>query len=353
MTLPADAGPGLRYLLSAEAHPHSVGAPRLVDTHMSWVVLDDHFALKLKKPVRYPPLYDCRSLEAREREARAELRLNRRFAPEVYLGLLALRSDGTRFALQPEQAPPEGDAWQTVDWVVQMRRLPEARMLDRMIVAGAVSEADVEALALVLSRFYRHAPPSPATPRQLLDRLRGELQRHREVLLLPRFALADAAPALDDFAQALAHEADALAARVRLGRVVDGHGDLRPEHVCLLEPPLLIDCLTVDDALRQVDPFEELAGLALECERLGAAWIGPLLIERCIERLDDDPGAALLQLYAADRTLLRARLAAAHLLDAAPRESERWLERARLHLRQARQALAAGADLLRPPPRGC
>jgi aminoglycoside phosphotransferase family enzyme len=330
----------LRYLLSPAAHPDDPAAPELIETHMAWVVLDAQTVLKLKKPVRVPPLYDCRSLEAREREVRAELRLNRRLAPDVYLGLLALRSDGERFALCPQDAPVAA-GWQTVDWLVRMRRLPRARMLDQAIAAGSVQPAHIEALALVLARFWQHAMPSPVSPQAHLQRLADELQRHRDVLLQPRFALDDAAPALDALARAQACEADALARRVRQGRIVDGHGDLRPEHVCLGEPAVVIDCLTFNDALRQLDPFEELAGLALECDRLGAGWIGPLLIERCIERLDDDPGPSLRRLYAADRALLRARLAAAHLLDDVPREPQRWLARAQQHLRQARQALAA------------
>lgn len=341
-----NGGALLQFLMSAEAHGHDAGPLQLIETHMSWVVLDAHFALKLKKAVNYPPLYDCRSLAAREQEARAELRLNRRLAPGVYLGLLAVQSDGgeggPRFVLRPDGSPDRG-GWHTVDWLVQMQRLPAELMLDRMIGDGRVQPAHVEALALLLSRFYRHAAPADMTPQDYLGRLHSEQQRNRAVLLQPRFALADAAPALDALDRALQREAQALAQRVRQGRIVDGHGDLRPEHVALIEPPVVIDALTFNDSLRQLDPFEELLGLALECERLGAPWIGPLLLERCAERLDDDPGRPLLQLYAGNRALLRARLAVAHLLDTTPRDGQRWLDRGRLHLRQALQALAEGA----------
>ena len=145
--------------------------------------------------------------------------------------------------------------------------------------------------------------------------------------------------------QALAAQRPALEQRLRQRRVVDGHGDLRPEHICLLAEPVVIDGLTFNDGLRQLDPFEELAGLALECERLGAAWVGPLLVERCRERLDDDPGQALLAFYRVNAALLRARLAVGHLLDPHPVDPQRWCARARWYLAQAAATLALPAGL--------
>ncbi len=321
----AESAATLRYLLSPQAHAPGSGPIELIETHMSWVVLDDHQALKQKKPVCYPPFFDCRTLSARERDARAELRLNRRLAPDVYLGLLAVQRDDGRTALLPESALPAPG--RTVDWLVQMRRLPADRMLDRMIAAARLQPAHVEALALSLARFYQHAVPVAIDAEALLERFRSENVRNRQLLTQARFGLRGAAAALDALDAALARHAEQLRQRVRECRIVDGHGDLRPEHVCLIEPPVVIDCLTINDELRYVDPFEELAALGLECNLLGAAWVGPLLLERCAERLDDAPEAALLDLYRASRALLRARLAVAHLLDAAPRDPAHWLAR--------------------------
>ena len=78
-----------------------------------------------------------------------------------------------------------------------------------------------------------------------------------------------------------------LRARVRGRRIVEGHGDLRPEHVCLIEPPVVIDGLEFDLRLREVDPFDELSFLGLECVIAGDAAIGPQLIARCADALDD------------------------------------------------------------------
>jgi aminoglycoside phosphotransferase family enzyme len=133
----------------------------------------------------------------------------------------------------------------------------------------------------------------------------------------------------------------ALRERALSGALRDGHGDLRPEHIALLDPPRVIDALEFDAALRAQDPFEELAFLALECERLGAAWIGPRLMAQWSATCREPAPGDLMPLYTARRALLRARLALAHLLEPDVRHTERWLPLARWYLQRASQALAA------------
>jgi aminoglycoside phosphotransferase family enzyme len=123
--------------------------------------------------------------------------------------------------------------------------------------------------------------------------------------------------------------------------VLDGHGDLRPEHICLLHPPVAIDCLEFNPQLRQVDPFDELAYLALECAVAGAPWVGDRVLRGCAAALQDHPAPALIHLYTAHRALLRARLAMAHLLDAAPRTPTKWAPQASLYVTHALVALDA------------
>lgn len=341
-----DSAVTLRFLLSPQAHAPDAGPIELIETHMSWVVLDAHHALKMKKPVCYPPLFDCRTLAAREHDARAELRVNRRLAPDIYLGLLAVQRHEGRLSLLPESALPAPG--ETVDWLVQMRRLPADCMLDRLISSARLQPAQVEALALTLSRFYRHALPAPVDEDALIERHQREQARNRQVLADARFGLAEVVPVLDALDIAIEREAPLLRLRAHQRRIVDGHGDLRPEHVCLVEPPVVIDGLAFNDELRQVDPFEELVALAQECERLGAGWAGSLLLARCSERLDDTPEPALLAVYRAGRALLRARLAVAHLLDAVPTRPAHWLALGRRYIALAADAAADGPPAGRP-----
>ncbi len=311
----------LRFLRSAAAYPGVTGAPDCVETHMSWVFLAGDRVLKLKKPVRFPFL-DFSTLDRREFYCREELRLNARLAPGIYLGLLALQSTASGLALVPEERLLA--AAKTVDWLVLMRRLPRDRMLQRLLADAAVEPHDIDALTAVLGAFYRTAPPVDVAPHEYVDRFRREQAASREVLLRPQFDLRGAALALDRLDAALSQRADLLGARASCGRVVDGHGDLRPEHVCLLEPPVVIDCLEFNAELRQVDPFDEIAFLALECDIAGAAWIGPRLVAGLAAAIGETPPPCILALYTAYRALLRARLSMAHLLDPVVRTPQRW-----------------------------
>jgi aminoglycoside phosphotransferase family enzyme len=328
----------LRFLRSAAAYPGQRQPPECVETHMSWVFLTPDRVYKLKKPVRFEFL-DFSTLSAREFNCREELRLNSRLAPGVYLGLSALQSGAGGFALVPESLLPT--AGTTVDWLVRMRRLPAGDALQARLAQHRVQPRDVDALVQVLAAFYRAAPRAELTAAQYLARLHQEQAVNRRVLLRPEFELVDAAVALDRFDAALTATAGLLGGRAARGRLVEGHGDLRPEHVWLLEPPVVIDCLEFNAALRQVDPFDELAFLALECAVAGSGWIGPQLLDRCREALADAPDPAVIRLYTASRALLRARLAVAHLLDAQPRTPQVWPARAACYLACALRTLAA------------
>ena len=329
----------LRFLCDPATHGLPPQAPvELVETSMAWIVLAGPHALKLKKPVRRAFL-DFSTLRARERACREELRLNARLAPDVYLGLDALQWDGRVLALAPATARRPGT--RTLDWLVRMRRLPGDRMLDALIARGALAPADVDAVADTLVAFYRAVAPAPPPGDGYVARFEREHAVNREVLCDPRLGLAaQAAAVLDRFGARLAREAPRLRARVAAGRVLDGHGDLRPEHVCLDGAPVIIDALEFNADLRRVDPFDEAAALGVECDALDAPWIGVRLAARLAAGLDDADGPALLPFYRAWRALLRARLALAHLLDPSPRRPARWAPLARRFVAIAADELA-------------
>lgn len=330
----------LKFLQTPEAYGHSGQCPECIETHMSWVFLVGEKVFKLKKPVRFPFL-DFTTLEAREFYCREEVRLNARLAPGVYLGLMALRWCDGHLTLVPDAdlRVPCAAHGKTVDWLVAMRRLPRQRMLHQLIAQGNISSSDIEELIKVLGAFYRSAPAVDLSANDYLARFQYEQASNREVLLRPQFQLRDAALAIDRFVLALAQNADLLRDRALHQRVLDGHGDLRPEHVCLLEPPVVIDCLEFNPQLRQIDPFDEIAYLSLECDMLGAPWIGQRLTSGCGAILGDQPEPALMHLYTAHRALLRARLVMAHLLDPQPCTPGKWPPLAARYIARALAAL--------------
>jgi aminoglycoside phosphotransferase family enzyme len=339
MTMPT--GPGavgldqkVAFLRSRAAHAEAPRSVEVRETHMSWVFLTDAFAWKLKKPVRHPFL-DYRTVEQRRRFCEAELRLNRRLAPGVYLSVVPLRR-------QADGALALGGEGEVVDWLVRMRRLPARLMLDAALESGSADRAAVARAAGHLAGFYGSAPPVAMAEAEYLGRFHHELALNRVTLHDGAYGLPHDAPAavLDTLEGFLAAERDLVLAPLRAGRVVDGHGDLRPEHVFLGDPPAVIDCLEFDRALRLLDPFEEIAFLAMECRLLGGAWAGGLFLRRVAAMLGGPPPARLFAFYMAFRACLRARLSVAHLQEPEPREPAKWRPRALRYLTSAEAACA-------------
>jgi aminoglycoside phosphotransferase family enzyme len=259
--------------------------------------------------------------------------LNARLAPGVYRGLMVLQWRAGVLSLVPEADADARAA--TLDWLVWMQRLPAALTLDRAIADGTLEPAAIDALGDVLAGFYRGATVIEVDGAEYVARFQREQAISREVLLRPQFQLDGATAALDRCDAALLAQRNALAQRAAQGHVVDGHGDLRPEHVYLLQPPVVVDCLEFNTRLRQVDPLDELAFLGLECTLAGAPWVGPRLLQRCTAAAPP----AVCTLYTAYRALLRARLAMAHLLDPQPRTPQRWTPLAQRYVAQALRTL--------------
>jgi hypothetical protein len=160
--------------------------------------------------------------------------------------------------------------------------------------------------------------------------------RKRAALLRPEYGLAsESVDCACATLRAVLAQTALFDVRVSAGRIVEGHGDLRPEHVCLQGEPQIIDCLEFSRRLRRLDPLDELGYLALECERLGAPGIGAAILE-AYRALSGDPAPARLQhAYQAYRAAVRAMLAIRHLDD--PAVADRGeVDRARPRLRRAR-----------------
>ncbi len=311
------------------------------ETHMSWVFLTDGHVYKLKKPVRYPTL-DFSTLKAREFNCREEIRLNQRLAPDVYLRVV-------RLTCERDGSLALNGSGRTVDWLVEMRRLPDGKMLDRAIEAGTATTAKVNSVADLLISFYRSVERSDLSSQTYWNRFIAEHEETRRILATPDlgYLTRERRDILDAMEAALRSNRNLLEDRARSGRIVEGHGDLKPEHVCLIDPPVIIDCLEFNRSLRQIDPLDELAFFGMECRRLGAPWIGALVMERCTRSLGERADDCLVALYTAFRACIRARLSLAHLLDPAPREPGKWKPLASDYLQ-----IAAGEIAALTPPAG-
>jgi aminoglycoside phosphotransferase family enzyme len=319
------------FLRDPASYPDPTYRVEALETHMSWVFMLDDFVYKLKKPVRHE-LLDFRSLSSRRYFCHEELRLNLRLAPEVYLGVIPLTLD------RQHQLGLAGSGT-VVDWLVWMRRLPARRMLDYAIMHHALASADLWRLVERLTWFYRALPPAPLAAEHYRARFLRQLSSALSELSNEEYHLpgAHVQAVHDAQAAALRRIGPLLDARLEAGRVVEGHGDLRPEHVYLGTPLAVIDSLEFSRDLRIVDAIDELGFLALECERLGAAEAGLTLLQAYRQLSGDNAPPQLLHFYQSCRATTRAKIAARHLLDKKFRHSPHWVRRACHYLHLAEE----------------
>lgn len=239
-----------------------------------------------------------------------------------------------------------------VDWLVVMRRLPAERMLDDLILRGKLNESGIRPVATLLSSFYQRSQPVAISPGEYRDRLRTDILVNRREISraaynfpedLVRFVHSLQLGILDG-------EASLFDARVDEGRIVEGHGDLRASHICLEDTPVIFDCLEFDWDLRVVDAADELAFLALECERIGAAFVGPVLFEIYEHTTTDHPSPRLVDFYKSYRACVWARLALwrTHEIDVSG--WPKWLSRAEEYLHLA-EKYSRALEITGPEPK--
>ncbi len=321
------------FLKKPSSYPQHTENVQVKETHTAVIFLTDDRVYKMKKPVRLQHL-DITELKDRERLCREEYRLNSQLAADFYLGVLPLniRDDG-RFVLDGRGT--------TVEWLVEMKRLPEAQLLDNRISRGTVKQDDIRKLGDHLVQFYRKQRSNPVSNRKYPELLVRESRINHEHLLamLPELEYPAIPYVLEAGLRQLRDHIPEIDSRISQGLVVEGHGDLRPEHICLLSPPVIFDRLEFNTDLLIIDIYDEVNYLGLECARIGASWIGKQLLAHLKKYIGSPPTPGLLTAYGVFRLLLRARLAIDHLRDPNPRTPEKWPLQSRYYVHAAAGAL--------------
>lgn len=307
------------FLSDPLVYPDKPAQVELRETHMSRVFLTARYAYKMKKPVSMSFL-DYSTLAARQKYCEAELRLNHRLAASIYLDVVPVcLTDNGNLQL--------GDPGRPVEWLVQMRRLPASHMLDQTLAAGTFDTASLQPVAQLLARFYHESVAMPISGETYIGDLRQRIDQHAEALR----ALVD-----DDTRQSVDHIASRLHAFIQTHRqrlherarhIVDGHGDLRPEHVALGSPPAIIDCIEFNQDYRLNDPLNEIGFLDMECRHLGNTEVGQVFLDAYCMMCEDCAPARLMAFYRSLRALLRAKLSLWHLQDY-PDAAAKWHRRA-------------------------
>ncbi len=293
-----------------EAFPEPTTAVEVCQTHISVVFLTDHFAYKLRKPVRLGFL-DFSTPEKRRHDCEEEVRLNRRLAPHVYLGVVPVTEAAGAAAF--------GGRGEVIDWAVKMVRLPAEATLEQRLQRGEVGAGVLEALASRLAAFHERAE-------------RGEhvsaFGRFEVVAGNARENFAQAAgqvgttlsPAVytrlrDLTEQALARLRPLIEARAARGVPRDTHGDLHLDHVYLFpeRPPpedlVIVDCIEFNERFRYADPVADMAFLVMDLIYHGFRDLARAFADAYFRAARDDEGRALLPFYTAYRAAVRAKVA--------------------------------------------
>ncbi|EPJ40563.1 hypothetical protein STAFG_2371 [Streptomyces afghaniensis 772] len=278
----------------------------MYETHTSVVFFVGDRAYKLKKPVDLGFL-DYTTLASRRAACEREVTLNRRFAPDVYLGLGEIRS--------PDAEAPEP--------LVVMRRMPADRRLSRLVREGAAVDDILRGLARQVATWHAEAPRGRDVDEQ---GTRDALSSRWEASFDQVRALAADGFVPDGVAEVgrlvrryLAGRERLFASRIEQGRVVDGHGDLLAEDVFSLDDgPRVLDCLEFDDHLRYVDGLDDAAFLAMDLEQLGAPEAAAYFLAQYSEYSGDPAPPSLWHHYVAYRAFVRAKVSLIQARQGAP-----------------------------------
>jgi len=280
---------------------------RLVETHISWVLLADTLAYKLKKPVRLPFL-DFTTLGARRRFCEEELRLNRRLAPSLYLDVVDV--------CEGPAGPTFGGDGPRLDVAVRMRRFPDGALWSEMLAAGLLAPRHIDSMAQRLADFHRDAAVAPC------DSAFGSAAAHeritRRLIDAIDTGLSEPAstgsqwPALREWLwQQLRSPAPLWQARQRDGRVRECHGDLHLANVLQLDGEAsAFDGIEFDDELRWIDVLNDVAFLAMDLLAHGKRALAFRFINAYLEASGDYDGLPALRFYLVCRALVRSQVKA-------------------------------------------
>ena len=313
----------LAALSNAAAYPHPADELVHLHTHISDVFLAGAYAYKVKKPVELGFL-DFTTLSKRRRACEDEVRLNKRLAPQIYLGVVPIRNIGGKFKVGSE--PDDGGA-EVADYAVKMVRMPQEGMLDQLAAAGKLGRDQMRDVAHQLARFHGLAEHGPKIDLyggldNIADHVRQNLAQTEPYI--GRSIMRSQLERIRSYAQDFMRTHAALFfARVSAGRIVDGHGDLHLRNMCLYYDAVVIfDCIEFSQRFRAGDAIGDIAFLTMDLGAHNLPRLGNCFLNEYLQRTDDYAGLAVLDFYQTYRACVRGKVAS-FLLDGAGSETQR------------------------------
>ena len=317
--------------LNPQIYPEATQRVELIQTHISYVFLTERHAYKVKKPLNLGFL-DFSTLRKRHHFLQQELILNRRLAAEIYLAVLPLVRHGLDYRL--------GGPGKAVEYALQMRRLPQERMMDEVAARGELTQEILDRIVQRLVPFYAQAATGPrinkfGAPAVIRFNHEENFAQIRPFVstILPEAAFQDMVNYSLGF---LAGQQELLRRRLREGRIRDCHGDLHMRNICLEDGIYIFDCLEFNPRFRYSDVAADIAFLAMDLDFNGYQELSDYFVRAYAAAAADPDCLQVLDFYKCYRAVVRGKVNALAAtepeLSPAAREEAQRLAAAYFHL---------------------
>ncbi len=293
----------IRYLQHENSYPHSAEEMQLVQTHISFVLLVGDFVYKWKKPVNFGFL-DFSTLEKRKYYCEQELLLNCRLCPDLYLDLVSVTHDGNRYHLN--------GSGEVVEYGIKMARMPEDRMMGKVIAAGQLDRGQIDRIIEVLVPFYQQADGSDvisefghasAVAVNVLENF-----TQTEPFVGQGAVSRDQFTLIGDYSRSFLQNTQLFERRRLTGKIRDCHGDLYSANICLTDPVAIFDCIEFNQRFRYTDVAADVAFLAMDLDFHGLTEISSFFIDRFVQASGDSGLIEVLDFYKCYRAMVRAKI---------------------------------------------
>lgn len=286
-------------------YPHSINEVAIVETHISWVILTGEYAYKIKKPVSFS-FVDFSTLERRRWFCEEEVRLNRRLAPDVYLGVVPLTGSPS--------APCVDGAGVPFEFAVKMKQFSSGQEVQKLLASQEKSEAFISELADTIAQFHAGIEKAGgqsvyANPDMIWQAV-GECVNEIPLPLLTRDT-RECLTKIDTWLRKeWRHLSDIFLQRKQAGFVRECHGDLHLGNIAMFEGTVCVfDALEFEPRLRWIDVMSEVAFLVMDLQKNGRWDLAFLFVNRYLEETGDYSGMAVFRFYQVYRALVRAKVA--------------------------------------------
>ncbi len=293
----------VKSLLGPDAYHHPVDEIKLIQTHISYVFLTGRFVYKIKKPVNFGFL-DFTTLEKRKYFCEQEIVLNKRFSPDIYLGVKPVTTDGKRFFLN---GPGE-----IVEYAVQMRQMPQDRMMGVLIKENEVDQRVITGIVQKLVPFYEKAATGPEIDFYgEIPQIRFNIEENfaQTESYIGRTLSRDRFETIKDYSFSfLENNADLFQERIRSKRIRDGHGDLYSANICIADDIYIYDCIEFNERFRYGDIACDIAFLAMDLDFHHLDNLSGYLVDYFVELSGDRSLPDVLDFYKCYRAYVRGKI---------------------------------------------